>query len=171
MGSVQSRIVASLAACSVYFVYVHIYCSHTLLKTNVLNSDRLPSFVYLYMKYLTKALSRRTGCLYTTNKCEVVYTILNCRWARSTSVKGGGLFKLSAGRPHCESVYFVSTRLETPLLRRFCSAAGYGWDYPDTEFRDIPLCFPEFLCRRLLLLVLTDGHFRLSPAGRAQQFL
>lgn len=61
---------------------------------------------------------------------------------------------------------FVSIRLETSLLRRFCSAAGYGWDYPDTEYRDIPLCFPEFLCCRLLLMVLTDEKFRLSPAGQ-----
>ncbi len=59
----------------------------------------------------------------------------------------------------------VCPRLETLLLRRFCGAAGYGWDYPDSEYRDIPLCFPEFLCCRLLLMVLTDGSFRLSPAG------
>lgn len=136
MGNVQSYVVASLTVCSVYVVYSHIYCSHTLLKTNVLNNDRLPSFVYLYIKYLTKALSRRTGCLHTatTKTCEVVYTVFNCR-------------------------------LRNAVLRRFCSAAGYGWDYPDTEYRDIPLCFPEFLCHRLLLMVLTDENFMLSPAG------
>ena len=63
---------------------------------------------------------------------------------------------------------FVCLRLETPLLRRFCTAAGYGWDYPDTECRDTPLCFPEFLCRRLLLMLLTDRDFRLSPAGQTE---
>ncbi|XP_036954889.1 uncharacterized protein si:ch211-12e13.1 [Acanthopagrus latus] len=136
MGNAQSYIAASVTACSVYLVYVHIYSSHKLLRTNVLDNERLPSSVYLYMKYLTKALSRRTGCLCTdtTRECQVVYTVLNCR-------------------------------LETPLLRRFCTAAGYGWDYPDTECRDTPLCFPEFLCRRLLLMLLTDRDFRLSPAG------
>nr|XP_046242254.1 uncharacterized protein si:ch211-12e13.1 isoform X2 [Scatophagus argus] len=136
MGNAQSYMAASLTVCSAYLLYVYIYCSHMLLKTNVLNNERLPSLVYLYIKYLSKVLTGRTGCLYTpaTAKCEVVYTVLKCR-------------------------------LETPMLRRFCSAAGYGWDYPDTEYRDIPLCFPQFLCQRLLLMVLTDGNFRLSPAG------
>lgn len=81
MGNAQSYIAASVTACSVYLVYVHIYSSHKLLKTNVLNNERLPSSVYLYMKYLTKALTRRTGCLRTdtTRECKVVYTVLNCR--------------------------------------------------------------------------------------------
>ncbi|XP_041793746.1 uncharacterized protein si:ch211-12e13.1 isoform X2 [Chelmon rostratus] len=134
MLTAQSCGVASLTVCSLYVLYVYIYCSHKLLKTRVLNNDRLPSSVYVYMKYLAKALTRRTGCLYTAKKSDVVFTVLSCR-------------------------------LETPLLRRFCSAAGYGWDYPDTEYRDVPLCFPQFLCRRLLLMVLTDQDFRLSPAG------
>ncbi|KAE8291658.1 Immediate early response 3-interacting protein 1 [Larimichthys crocea] len=78
---------------------------NSLLKTNVLNNDRLPSFVYLYIKYLSRAVTRRTGCLYTAAaNSDVVYTVLNCR-------------------------------LETSLLRR------------------------------LLLMVLTDEKFRLSPAG------
>ncbi|XP_026198098.1 uncharacterized protein si:ch211-12e13.1 [Anabas testudineus] len=135
MGCTQSYIVASLCVCSVYLGYVHIYCSYKLLKTNVLSGDNLPSFLYLYIKFWTRALTRRSGCLCATPTTrEAVYTVLKCR-------------------------------LETPLLRRFCSVAGYGWDYPDTEFRDIPLCFPEQLCDRLLLMVLTDENFRLSPAG------
>ena len=56
-------------------------------------------------------------------------------------------------------------RLENQLLRKFCAAAGYGWDYPDSEYRDVPLCFPEVLCLRLLLMVLTSSHFALNPAG------
>ncbi|XP_056274301.1 uncharacterized protein si:ch211-12e13.1 isoform X2 [Pseudoliparis swirei] len=135
MGNARTSVVAALSVSCVYLVYVHIYCSYKLLKANVLN-ERLPSFVFLYIKYVTRALTRRTGYLHTatTRERDVVYTALNCR-------------------------------LDTPLLRRFCSAAGYGWDYPDTEYRDIPMCFPETLCRRLLLMVLTDAHFRLSPAG------
>ncbi|XP_068577219.1 uncharacterized protein si:ch211-12e13.1 [Cebidichthys violaceus] len=135
MGHAQSSIAASLSVSCVYLVYVHIYCSYKLLKTNVLN-ERLPSFVYLYMKYVARAATRRTGYLHAaaTRTRGVVYTVLNCR-------------------------------METPLLRRFCCAAGYGWDYPDTEYRDVPMCFPEILCRRLLLMVLTDDNFRLSPAG------
>lgn len=68
---------------------------------------------------------------------------------------------------YSHSGVFVLRRLDTRLLRRFCSAAGYGWDYPDSESRDLPLCFPEFLCSRLLLMVLTDGQFGLSPAGES----
>ncbi|KAG7222114.1 hypothetical protein INR49_016686 [Caranx melampygus] len=134
MGNAQSYCVASLAVCSVYLVYAHIYCSHKLLKTNVLTGDKLPSFCYLYVKFVSRAVGRKTGHLYPTKTCEASYTVHNCR-------------------------------LETRLLRRFCSAGGYGWDYPDTEYRDIPLCFPELLCSRLLLMVLTDEHFRLSPTG------
>lgn len=139
MGNVQSYVVASLSVSSVYFLYAYFYCSYKLLKTNVLHSERLPSFAYLFIKYLIKALTRRPGRLdkTSTKTCEVAYTILNCR-------------------------------LETPLLRRFCRAGGYGWDYPDSEYRDIPLCFPELLCLRLLLMVLSDGNFRLCPAGLAR---
>lgn len=162
MGNVQSYVVPSLTVGSLYLVYSHIYCSYTLLKTNVLNNDRLPSFVYLYIKHLIKALTRRTGCLYTanTNKREVVYTVFNCRWV-------GTVHLHSSFEEEVFSIWvlFVSIRLRTVVLRRFCSAAGYGWDYPDTEYRDIPLCFPEFLCHRLLLMVLTDENFMLSPAG------
>ncbi|KAL6114696.1 uncharacterized protein ACO6RY_05397 [Pungitius sinensis] len=135
MGSVQSSVAASVSLSCVYFIYVQIYCSHKLLRSNVLN-ESLPSFVYLYIKYATKAVTRTTGRLHraTAGERDVAYTVLDCR-------------------------------LETPLLRRFCGAAGYGWDYPDTEYRDVPVCFPEILFRRLLLMVLTDEHFRLSPAG------
>lgn len=79
MGGLQSCVVASLTVCSVYVVYVHLYSSHKLLKTSVLKHDRLPSFAYLYVKYLTKALTRRKGCLYARNTRDVVYTIVGCR--------------------------------------------------------------------------------------------
>uniref|UniRef100_A0A8C5H8I8 6-pyruvoyl tetrahydrobiopterin synthase n=1 Tax=Gouania willdenowi TaxID=441366 RepID=A0A8C5H8I8_GOUWI len=57
-------------------------------------------------------------------------------------------------------------RLETHALRQFCGAAGYGADYPDSEYRDIPLCFPEVLCCRLMLLALTHDDFRLRVFGK-----
>ncbi|XP_076020871.1 uncharacterized protein LOC143011766 [Genypterus blacodes] len=137
MGNAQSYVVASLSLSSVYLFYAYFYCSHKLLETNVLHSDKLPSFAYLFTRYVVKAVSRRTGRLHTTctkKKGEVVYTVINCR-------------------------------LDSGLLRRFCSAAGYGWDFPDSEGRDLPLCFPELLCLRLLLVVLSDDKFSLSPAG------
>ncbi|KAG7268470.1 hypothetical protein CRUP_016904 [Coryphaenoides rupestris] len=66
------------------------------------------------------------------------------------------------------SYTFINCRLEDHLLRRFCGAAGYGWDYPDSEYRDVPLCVPEVLCLRLLLMVLTSADFALNPAGGAE---
>ncbi|XP_032434217.1 uncharacterized protein LOC116729652 [Xiphophorus hellerii] len=137
MGNARSCVVASLSVCSVCLGCVYIYRSHKLLRQNALNSDKLPSFAYLYVKYLSRAVTRRAGQLYAARAVgarAVVYTVLNCR-------------------------------LDKTLLRRFCGAAGYGWDYPDTEFRDLPLCFPEVLCSRLMLMLLTDHNFRLSPAG------
>ncbi|KAK2837693.1 hypothetical protein Q5P01_014905 [Channa striata] len=135
MGNTLSYIVSSLSVCSVYLAYVHIYCSYKSLRTNVLHGEKLPSFLFLYIKYWTRSLTRKSGHLNATPKTpECVYTA-------------------------------IDNRLHTPVLRRFCSAAGYGWDYPDADFRDLPLCFPEFLCGRLLLMVVTNGNFRLSPAG------
>lgn len=60
-------------------------------------------------------------------------------------------------------------RVQRPLLRSYCNATGYGWDYPDAEFRDIPLGFLLFLSRKLLLMVLTDPCFRLRPTGESQE--
>lgn len=79
MGNAQSYCVASLAVYSLYLVYVHIYCSHNLLKTNVLAGDRLPSFWYLYVKFVSRAATRKTGHLYTAHRCEASYTVHNCR--------------------------------------------------------------------------------------------
>ncbi|KAF7654633.1 hypothetical protein LDENG_00066970 [Lucifuga dentata] len=139
MGNAQSYIVASLSVSSAYLFYAYFYCSYKVLKTNVLRSERLPSSAYLFIKYLVKAVTRRPGRLYTTSANK---------WEIAYTV--------------------LNCRLETPLLRRFCSAAGYGWDYPDSKYRDIPLCFPELLCLRLMLMVLSDENFRLSPAGLAR---
>lgn len=79
MGNAQSYIVASLSVCSVYLVYVHVYCAHKLLKTTELHSDKLPSDAYVYMKYLSRRVTRRAGCLYGTVKQEAGYTVVSCR--------------------------------------------------------------------------------------------
>ena len=78
MGSAQSYVTASLSVSGVCLLYVHIYCSYKVLKTNVLDNDRLPSFVYLYIKFVSKAVTRRTGDVYTAGR-DVVYSVLNCR--------------------------------------------------------------------------------------------
>ncbi|XP_012736189.2 uncharacterized protein si:ch211-12e13.1 [Fundulus heteroclitus] len=136
MGITQSVIVASLSVCCVYLGYLYVYRHHKLLHKTALNSDKLPSFVYLYIKYLSRAVTRRTGHLYAAR---------------------------AAGAPAV--IAAINCRLDASLLRRFCGAAGYGWDYPDTDYRDIPLCFPEVLGSRLVLMLLTDPDFRLCPTG------
>lgn len=56
-------------------------------------------------------------------------------------------------------------RYDAVSLRRFCSVSGYGWDYPDSVFRDVPLCYPEILFNRLLTMIVCSERFRLSPLG------
>lgn len=135
MGNVHSCVAASLSLFSVYLFYVHVYRAHRLLKSSVLHCDTLPSSAYLCVRYVVRASTRTPGRLYAATGERRVIYTL------------------------------LNCRLQAPVLRSFCSAAGYGWDYPDSEYRDVPLCFPEFLCSRLMLILLTDGNFRLSPAG------
>lgn len=133
MGNAQSQVLASLSLCSLYFVYAKVYRSYDLLKTNQLHGDTLPSFLYLFMRYLARSWTRTAGCC-ATDESTLEFTAHSCR-------------------------------LDPLVLRRFCSVSGYGWDYPDSEYRDVPLCFPEALSLKLLLMILTDRNFRLSPAG------
>lgn len=64
----------------------------------------------------------------------------------------------------------LCSRLKRPLLRSYCGATGYGWDYPDSEFRDVPLGFPLVLSQKPLLLVLSDFGFRLRATGHCSPF-
>ncbi|XP_043095519.1 uncharacterized protein si:ch211-12e13.1 isoform X2 [Puntigrus tetrazona] len=59
----------------------------------------------------------------------------------------------------------INCRYDVVSLRRFCSVSGYDWDYPDSVFRDVPLCYPEFLFSRLLSMIVCSERFRLSPLG------
>ncbi|XP_061763022.1 uncharacterized protein si:ch211-12e13.1 [Nerophis ophidion] len=131
-----TSMIASVSLCALYVVCAHIRRSHKLLQTKTLKCEKLPSVVYLFLRYVSRALTRRKGCLHEKKKCkqEVVCTVNNCR-------------------------------LDLLLLRRFCEAAGYGWDYPDSQHRDIPLCFPVFMCHQLMIMAITDDNFLLSPAG------
>lgn len=140
MADVQSHIeivALPVSAALLYVFYTHFYCSHQLLKTNVVFDccQRIPSFGYVFVQYYVEAFRKKQGHLHACDTKEgATFTMLNCR-------------------------------LTTDVLRRFCSAAGYGWDYPDSEYRDIPLCYPEILCLRLMLIVLSAQSFRLSPVG------
>ncbi|XP_028313283.1 uncharacterized protein LOC114469722 [Gouania willdenowi] len=91
------------------------------------------------------------------------FVYLSARYVvRAVGRRPGCLYGAPGKRLHYR---LCDSRLETHALRQFCGAAGYGADYPDSEYRDIPLCFPEVLCCRLMLLALTHDDFRLSPAG------
>lgn len=78
MDSLQSFVFVLISAFSAYFLYVHVYRSRKLLKTEI-NYNKLPTFAYLYLKYLSRAAVRRKGRLYAANRCDVFYTIANCR--------------------------------------------------------------------------------------------
>lgn len=133
MRNMQNYVVGSLSVGALYLVYGKIYCSYRLLRTKELHSNRLPSLVYLFIRYLGRCFSgTATGT--SSDETGLQYTVHSCR-------------------------------MDMELLRSFCSAAGYGWDYPDSEYRDIPLCFPENICFRLVLILVTDEHFKLNPKG------
>ncbi|XP_061907552.1 uncharacterized protein si:ch211-12e13.1 [Entelurus aequoreus] len=136
MRHLYTSMIASVSVCALYVVYVQIHRSHKLLKTKTLSCEKLPSVVYLFLRYVSRALTRRKGCLDDKKECkqEVFYTVKNCR-------------------------------LDVLLLRRFCQATRYGWDYPDSQYRDIPLCFPVFMCHKLIIMAITDDNFLLSPVG------
>ncbi|RVE68906.1 hypothetical protein OJAV_G00096150 [Oryzias javanicus] len=114
-------------------------------------------YVYIYRSHR----SVQTHVLASNKLPSLVYLYAKY-WMRTLTRSSGVLH--AAAAPEVE-YSMVNCRLQGTVFRRFCSAAGYGWDYPEAEFRDIPLCFPEFLCSKLLLLLLTDENFRLSPAG------
>ncbi|XP_049326346.1 uncharacterized protein si:ch211-12e13.1 isoform X2 [Astyanax mexicanus] len=59
----------------------------------------------------------------------------------------------------------INCRYEVVSLRRYCSTVGYGWDYPYSTFRDIPLLYPQFLCSRLISMITCSDRFGLSPYG------
>lgn len=107
MGSVQSCVFVSISA---YFLYVHVYRSHKRLKTEI-DYNKLPTLAYLYLRYLSRAVARRKGRLDATNRCDVSYTIVNCRWASAPgafeqpdSFWSWNLCPDQAGRPSAEAV-------------------------------------------------------------------
>ncbi|XP_066513898.1 uncharacterized protein [Hoplias malabaricus] len=61
----------------------------------------------------------------------------------------------------------TNCRYEELSLRRYCSTVGYGWDYPDSTFRDIPLFYPQYLCSPLMSILKCSQLFCLSPYGLA----
>ncbi|CAL8329010.1 unnamed protein product [Arctogadus glacialis] len=135
MGNTQSFVVASFSLSAIYVFYAHVYRSHKALKSTVVNYE-----------------DRLPGLGYLFARYLLKALLVT---------RGSIINKKQTDL----SYTLINCRLENQLLRKFCAAAGYGWDYPDSEYRDVPLCFPEVLCLRLLLMVLTSSHFALNPAG------
>lgn len=96
----------------------------------------LPCYLYLYVRYRIQAFRKRKGQLYPFRDKTDNHTFTILR-----------------------------CRFNVDDLRWYCWATGYGWDYPDSVFRDIPLCFCDVLCSRLLAMVISSDDFRLSPQG------
>lgn len=75
----RAYIIASGSALSACLVYVYIYRSHRSVETHVLDSNKLPSLVYLYAKYWMRILTRKPGVLHAAAATEVEYSLVNCR--------------------------------------------------------------------------------------------
>ncbi|XP_030647591.1 uncharacterized protein si:ch211-12e13.1 [Chanos chanos] len=135
-------ILTALIVYVIYFFHAYLYRSHRQLRTCAVFdfNQPLPSYAYLWVRYMTESFRKSQGHLYENNKDkkaitdELVFTIFNCR-------------------------------LDVQNLRKYCSAMGYGWDYPDSTFRDVPLCYPDYFCCRLLTMILCSERFKLSPLG------
>ncbi|XP_066567142.1 uncharacterized protein LOC136754854 [Amia ocellicauda] len=137
-------IVVVLVTIIIYLFYTYIYRSYRLYKAGTVVFDHqkeIPSLLYLLWRFTKALLSKRQGQLY---------------YSDTNSLTRGG---------NQDTFTVYNCRLESNELRRYCSAFGYGWDYPDSTFRDIPFCYPEFLFLRLLTMIVCAESFRLSPLG------
>ncbi|XP_076854908.1 uncharacterized protein LOC143509911 isoform X2 [Brachyhypopomus gauderio] len=138
MDTFSATITVICTGCLSYFLYIQFCTSHFLFTTTAVFDwkQRLPSDVYLLSRYIFQSLYKKRGQLTTDENAND------------------------------ELVFtLINCRHDATSQRRFCSAVGYGWDYPDCEFRDIPLFYPEFLFSRLINMVVCSGRFRLSPHG------
>ncbi|XP_028852093.1 uncharacterized protein LOC114799529 [Denticeps clupeoides] len=127
-----------LIAVPAWLLCVTLYRSHRLCSGRVVfdASGALPSYAYLLFRSRIRALRKKRGRLYPSTE----------------------------GVPET-GFAVVNCRIDTDHLRQYCSAAGYGWDYPDSAFRDIPLLYPAVLCSRLFATIVSSAGFRLSPLG------
>ncbi|XP_056313323.1 uncharacterized protein si:ch211-12e13.1 [Danio aesculapii] len=138
MGRVSTLIAVASGVSVVYLFHSVFYSSHTIFKTQTVfeSQTHLPGCLYLMTRYIYQSLRKKRGQM---------------RKDKETND---------------ELVFTViNCRYDGVSLRRFCSVSGYGWDYPDSVFRDLPLCFPEFLFKRLITMIVCSDRFLLSPSG------
>ncbi|KAF4113837.1 uncharacterized protein si:ch211-12e13.1 [Onychostoma macrolepis] len=130
--------IAVVSGVTVLYLFHSVFTSHTSFKTHtVFDSQRhLPGSVYLMTRYIYESFRKKRGIM-----------------RKNKDANDELVFTL------------INCRYDAVSLRRFCSVSGYGWDYPDSVFRDVPLCYPEFLFNRLLTMIVCSERFRLSPLG------
>ncbi|XP_073697344.1 uncharacterized protein [Garra rufa] len=134
-----STLIAVVSGVTVLYLFHSVlYTSHISFKTHtVFDSQRhLPGSVYLMTRYIYQSLRKKRGTM-----------------RKNKDTNDELVFTL------------INCRYDAVSLRKFCSVSGYGWDYPDSVFRDVPLCYPEFLFTRLLTMIVCSERFKLSPSG------
>ncbi|XP_051749476.1 uncharacterized protein si:ch211-12e13.1 [Ctenopharyngodon idella] len=134
-----STFIAVVSGVSVVYLFHSVfYTSHISFKTHTVFDSRrhLPGSVYLMTRYVHESLRKKRGQMW-----------------KNKDTNDELVFTL------------INCRYDAVSLRRFCSVSGYGWDYPDSVFRDVPLCYPEFLFTRLLTMIVCSERFKLSPLG------
>ncbi|XP_065107047.1 uncharacterized protein [Paramisgurnus dabryanus] len=133
-----STLFAVVSGVSGVYLCYSLYTSHTLFQTNTVFDGRkaLPGSVYLMIRYIHQSLRKKRGQVRKINDTN-----------------------------HELVFTLINCRYDVVSLRKFCSLVGYGWDYPDSVFRDVPLCYPQFLFRRLISMIVCSDKFRLSPQG------
>ncbi|XP_076126644.1 uncharacterized protein LOC143106284 isoform X1 [Alosa pseudoharengus] len=137
MDRYNKLILVAVPAYALYAICSNLYKSFRRNKCVVFESKKtLPCYLYLYGRYTIQSFRKRKGQLYPHRDKTVNPTFT-----------------------------ILNCSLKVDDVRWYCWAAEYGWDYPDSVFRDIPLCFCDVLCCRLLAMVISSDDFRLSPQG------
>ncbi|KAI4900069.1 hypothetical protein NFI96_005224 [Prochilodus magdalenae] len=136
MDSLWGALAVLCAVCVGLTVLYGLLCSVSGVNSAVLDSNRAgPASLSVLSSFILQSLRRTPGQLDTEHRGQELLHTL------------------------------INCRYEAVSLRRYCSIVGYGWDYPDSSFRDVPLLYPQFLCSRLISMTTCSPRFRLSPRG------
>ncbi|TRZ04527.1 hypothetical protein DNTS_014378 [Danionella cerebrum] len=131
-----STIITGASGLLLLHAFHSIYFTHISFKTQtVFDSQHLPGSFYLLIRCIYQSILKKRG--------EIMIEQTNEELILSV----------------------INCRFDDKSLKSFCAHSGYGWDYPDSDFRDTPLCFPKFLFSKLIAMIQCSERFRLSPSG------
>ncbi|XP_009299482.1 uncharacterized protein si:ch211-12e13.1 [Danio rerio] len=138
MDRVSTLVAVASGVSVVYLFHSVFYSSHVIFKTQTVfeSQTHLPASLYLMTRYFYQSLRKKRGQMREDKETNDELVLT-----------------------------LINCRYDGTSLRRFCSVSGYGWDYPDSVFRDLPLCFPEFLFKRLITMIVCSDRFKLCPSG------